>query len=240
MRQKTRRIIIYISLLLFPLTLNFFSPYVSVDGALIGVVSGSVIVFGVMLLSGLYFGRAWCAWVCPMAGLSDMAKNINDKPVNVKRLTIIRYSVFALWFSILITCFVLAGGIKGVNPLHLTENFVSVDQPLKYITYYIVLFTFGGLSVWLGRRAACHSICWMSPFLVGGYLLGRALRLPQLRIQTEPAKCINCMQCNKRCPMSIDAHREVKQGEIFSLDCILCGECVDICPKKVLKYATRN
>jgi ferredoxin-type protein NapH len=239
MRQKIRRVIIYLSLLFFPITLNFFSPYVSIDGALNGIISGSVIVFFIMFLSGIFFGRAWCAWVCPMAGLSDMTKNINDKTVNVKKLAILRYSIFAVWFSILITCFVLAGGIKGINPLHLTEHFVSVDEPMKYIVYYIVLFTFGGLSVWIGRRAACHGICWMSPFLVGGYLLGRALRTPQLRIKTEPAKCIDCKLCNKKCPMSIDVNGEVKKGEVVSLDCILCGECVDTCPKKVLGYKVR-
>ncbi|MGB7595419.1 MAG: 4Fe-4S dicluster domain-containing protein [Erysipelotrichaceae bacterium] len=240
MRQKTRRLIVYLSLLLFPVTLNFFSPYVSIDGALTGIISGSVLVFLIMFLSGLFFGRAWCAWVCPMAGLSDMTKNINDKPVNVKRLTIIRYSIFFVWFSLLITCFVLAGGIKGVNPLHLTESIISVDQPVKYITYYLVLFIFGGLSVWLGRRAACHSICWMSPFLVGGYLLGRTLRFPQLRVKTEASKCIDCKQCNKKCPMSINVNDQVKKGEIVSLDCILCGECVDTCPKKVLRFGIRT
>lgn len=239
MRQKNRRIIIYLSLFLFPITLNFFSPYVSIDGALSGIISGSVIVFSIMFLSGLFYGRAWCAWVCPMAGLSDITKSINDKPVNAKRLTYIRYSIFAVWFTILILCFVLAGGIKGVNPLHLTENFISVDEPIKYITYYLVLFTFTGLSVWLGRRAACHSICWMSPFLVTGYLLGRTLKFTQLRVKTEPSKCIDCKQCNKKCPMSINVNNEVKQGEVVSLDCILCGECVDICPKKVLKFGIR-
>jgi ferredoxin-type protein NapH len=156
------------------------------------------------------------------------------------KLTKIRYTIFAVWFSILIACFILAGGIKGVDPLHLTENFVSVDMPLKYITYYVVLFAFGGLYVWLGRRAACHGICWMSPFLVGGYVAGKKLKLPQLRILSEPSKCIDCRQCNKKCPMSIDVNHEVKKGEIVSLDCILCAECVDTCPKKVLRYGVRQ
>ena len=37
MRQKTRKILLYVSLFLFPITMNFLSPYVSIDGAFAGV-----------------------------------------------------------------------------------------------------------------------------------------------------------------------------------------------------------
>lgn len=67
MRQKTRRTMIFLSLLLFPLTLNFFSPYVSIDGAMSGIISGSLLVFGVQFVSGIFLGRAWCGWLCPSA-----------------------------------------------------------------------------------------------------------------------------------------------------------------------------
>ncbi|HAS74626.1 MAG TPA: hypothetical protein DCS67_10825 [Clostridiales bacterium UBA8960] len=36
--------------------------------------------------------------------------------------------------------------------------------------------------------------------------------------------------------MSIYVSSELTEGKIKSLDCILCGECVDVCPKKVLCY----
>jgi ferredoxin-type protein NapH len=240
MRQRIRRIIIFISLLIFPLTLNYFSPYVSIDGAFKGIVSGSVLVFLVMFLSGMLFGRAWCSWVCPVAGLSELCMTVNNKQVSVRRLRIIRYSIFTVWFAVLISGFVFAGGIKGVNPLHLTENVITVDEPLKYITYYMVLFIFFGLTMWIGKRGACHTICWMSPFLVGGYLFGKKLNIPQLRIRTNPSGCIDCKKCNYKCPMSIDVNSEVKSGEIKSLDCIICCECVDVCPKRVLEYGIRK
>lgn len=240
MRRKIRRIITFTSLLLFPVTLNYFSPYVSVDGAFKGIVSGSVLIFLLMFFTGLFFSRAWCAWVCPVAGLSEMCMMISNKQVPVRRLSIIRYSIFAIWFTVLIIGFVMAGGIKGVNPLHLTDNVISVDESFKYITYYMVLFIFFGLTVGIGKRGACHTICWMSPFLACGYWLGKKLHLPQLRIRTEPSECIDCMKCIEKCPMSIDVNAGAKSNEIESVDCILCGECVDVCPKKVLQYGIRK
>lgn len=236
MRQKIRRTIIYLSLLFFPVTLNYFSPYVSVDGAFRGIVSGSILLFILLFLSGLFFGRAWCSWICPVAGLSEMAMTINSGNAPVKRLKRIRYGIFAVWFGILIAGFVFAGGIQAVDPLHMSENVISVDEPLKYIIYYAVLLILFGLSILIGKRGACHTICWMSPFLVGGTKLGRMLHLPQLKIAADSPTCIECGKCNQKCPMGVDVTAEVKSGTIKSTDCILCGECVDSCPKKVLKY----
>ena len=236
MRQKVRRILLYVSLFLFPVTMNYLSPYVSLDGAFAGVLSGSAIVFVLLFLSGLFFGRAWCGWVCPAGGLAEVCQTVNPKQVNAKRLRIVRYSIFAVWFGVLVTGFVLAGGIKGVDPLRLTERYISVDEPLKYIMYYLVLGLFFVLDLALGRRGACHSICWMSPFLSAGMAVGRLLHLPQMRIKAKAEQCIDCKKCNTKCPMSIDVNAAVKTGSVKSYDCILCGECVNVCPKAVLSY----
>jgi len=236
MRQKIRKGIVLISLLLFPVTLNYFSPYVSIDGAMAGVISGSLMLFIFMFLTSLFFGRAWCSWVCPMAGLSEIALSVNNKNVNVKKLKIIRYSIFTVWAGFLIAMFIVAGGIKGFDPLRLTEHGISVDSPVKYIVYYTVLAIFVILTFALGKRGACHAICWMSPFLVAGYTLGRMLKLPQLRIKADSSKCVECGACDKKCPMSINVSKGVKEGCIKTSDCILCGECVDGCKKDALRY----
>ncbi len=240
MRQKIRRIILFVSLALFPVTMNYLSPYVSIDGAMAGVVSGSVIVFFLLFLSGLFFGRAWCGWVCPAGGLAEICTAVNAKPVPAKKLRIVRYSIFTVWFAILITGFVLAGGIRGVDPLHLTERVISVDEPAKYIVYYMVLLIFFVLTIAIGRRGACHTVCWMSPFLTAGMWLGRKLHFPQMRIRADASACIDCKKCSQKCPMSIDVCEQVKGGSVQSLDCILCGECVDACPRGVLSYRKKK
>jgi len=234
MRQKIRRILLYVSLFLFPITMNFLSPYVSIDGAFAGVLSGSALMFIVLFLSGVFFGRAWCGWLCPAGGMAEVAQTVNPKPANAKRLRVVRYVIFAVWFGVLVTGFVLAGGIRGVDPLRLTERYISVDEPIKYIMYYLVMGLFFVLDLALGRRGACHGICWMSPFLNAGMLVGRLLHLPQMRIQSKPESCIDCKKCNNKCPMSIDVNAAVQPGSVKSYDCSLCGECGDVCPKDVL------
>lgn len=240
MRQKIRKSILFISLFLFPVTMNFLSPYVSIDGAMAGVLSGSALMFFALFLSGLFFGRAWCGWVCPAAGLSELCMLVNPKPVNIKKLRAVRYSIFAVWFAVLVTGFVLAGGIRGIDPLRLTESGISVDAPAKYIVYYFVVGLFFVLSIAIGRRGACHAVCWMSPFLTAGMWLGQKLRLPQIRVYADAEKCVGCRLCNQKCPMSIDVCAQAKLGGVRAYDCILCGECVDACPKGVFSYREKK
>jgi len=233
-RNKIRRTITLISLLLFPITLNYFSPYVSIDGAFNGIISASILVFTGLFLSGLIFRRGWCSYVCPVAALSEYTETINNKKVNRKKLRIIRYTIFTIWFITLISGFVFAGGIKGIDPFHLTLNGISVDMPFKFITYYLVLGSLFILTLTIGKRGACHSICWMSPFLSAGAWVGDKLKLPQLKIVSEHEKCIHCSQCDKTCPMCISVMKDLEQGWVNSQDCIQCGRCVDVCPKSAL------
>ncbi len=239
MRRKVRLILAYAAMFLFPLTFNYLSPYVSIDGAMTGLVSGSVLVFALQFLSGVFLGRAWCAWACPVAGIAEIGRSVNDRRVNIKRLAVLRYAVFGVWFAVLVTSFVLAGGIRGLDPLHLTERIVSIDEPMKFITYYFVLLLLLVLTLAIGRRGACHAVCWMAPFLTAGELIGRALHVPQLKIRAEAEKCVDCGLCTKKCPMSIDVEAEIKSGRVKSLACIRCGECADGCPRSVLRFGMR-
>ena len=240
MRQRIRNLILLISLLLFPITMNFLSPYVPIDGAIKGIVSGSIIVFIVLFISGIFLGRAWCSWLCPMGGLSEACLKINSKNVNIKRMRIIRYTIFSIWLLILAAMFILAGGIKEIDPLHLTESGISVDEPFKYITYLTVILLFIIMTVPIGKRGACQSLCWMAPIITAGYHIGKIFRIPQLRIKAKPNECSNCGTCSRKCSMSLPVNTLLKNGSIEISDCILCGECADTCKKKVLSYGFRR
>lgn len=234
-KLKIRRIIAFISLMIFPLTLNYFSPYVSVTAAFDGVIAGSILLFIALLITAIFFRRTWCAYICPVAAISDFSEKINNRNVNRKQLRIVRYTIFTIWFSMLMLGFLLASKLPSINPFYMTEKIISVDEPFKFLTYYAVLFTLIILTLSIGKRGACHSVCWMSPFLVAGAYIGDTLNLPQIRMLSNPSDCIACSKCNKVCPMSIDVMVELKKGTIASYDCINCSECEVVCPKNVLK-----
>ena len=82
-RQKIRTAIIIISFILFPITFYYFSPYLIIDGASQGIVTGSFIVFLLMFVSSLFIGRLFCGWMCPAGGLQRICMKSNNKPFKV-------------------------------------------------------------------------------------------------------------------------------------------------------------
>ena len=71
-RQRLRRALLILAFLAFPITMNYFSPYVVIDGAYQGVVNGSLVMFGLMFISSLLLGRLWCGWACPAGALGEI------------------------------------------------------------------------------------------------------------------------------------------------------------------------
>ncbi len=92
-RQKIRKAIILISFLLFPITIDYFSPYLVIDGASQGVVAGSFITFALFFLVSLFLGRAFCAWVCPGAGVQEWCFAVNDKKARSGKFDWIKYFI---------------------------------------------------------------------------------------------------------------------------------------------------
>jgi polyferredoxin len=234
-RQRIRWVILMSTMLLFPVLLNYLSPYVIIIGASEGVVNGSMLLFGGLLLSALALGRGWCAWVCPAAGIGEMCAIAQPKTVGRKPRRI-KWGVWVVWLVVIAAFALAAGGYQRVDPLFLTEEFVSVTHPQQYIIYYFVLISIVVLSLTVGKRGFCHTVCWMAPFMILGRNLSNILRSPALRLCADAQACMDCEVCTRNCPMSLDVHAMVKLENMEHMDCILCGQCVDGCTKKVIRY----
>ena len=242
-RQRTRKALLIISFLLFPIIMNYLSPYVIIDGASQGIVNGSLVMFALLFLSSLLLGRLWCGWACPAGGLGEICFPVNNHPVNPKKIDWIKWAIWLPWIGIIIASVIMAGGYTKNDLLLDTQNGISVagdaDRPIlfAYIIYYMVIGLFVALSVFVGRRSGCHTICWMAPFMILGRKLRNTLAWPALRLKADPARCTDCLTCNANCPMSLDVNGLVKSGHMEHTECILCGSCVDGCPSKAIVYS---
>lgn len=238
-RQKLRKLLLLLSFMLFPIIIWYLSPYLIIQGILEHVISGSFITFSIMLIGSVFFGRVFCGYLCPAGGLQDCAMLVNDKQLKQGWINNIKYFIWAIWIIAIIICFILGKNDVRINPFYMTDHGISVSSIYDFIIYYVVLFLLFIPSVLFGKRAACHTFCWMAPFMVIGSKIGRLLHLPQLHISSQSDKCISCKQCNKICPMSLDVEAMVKNEKCTNSECIQCGACVDTCPKKALHYSMR-
>jgi len=242
-RQRIRKALVILAFLSFPITMNFLSPYVIIDGAMNGIVNGSLILFGLLFVSSLFLGRAWCGWVCPGGGMQEIVEPVNNRPVNGKKIDWIKWLIWIPWISLIGFLVVQAGGYKTVDLLYHTQNGISVagtpDRPIfiAYIIYYIVIGLLVGLAVLIGRRASCHTICWMAPFMLIGRWIRNRFAYPSLRLVADASACKDCKLCTKSCPMSLDVNAMVQIEKMENAECILCGTCVDNCAKKAIRYS---
>jgi polyferredoxin len=234
-RQGARRLAGLFSLLVFPASFYYFSPYVCLMGASLGIVTGSVLLFALLFLSSLVVGRLFCAWVCPAGAIQDLAATGRAKPFP-KHYRFLKYLVWAPWFGLLILLFLRHGLPLSVRPAYATEYGLSTTTAPALVIYLVVALAFFAIAALAGRRAACHTICWMAAFMILGRELSTRARLPALRLAANRDTCRSCGACDRACPMGLEVGAAVRRGRMESADCILCGECVDHCPSKSLGF----
>lgn len=243
-RQRIRAGLLYLSFLIFPATLYYFSPVLIIQSSAEGIINASFIAFGLMFVSSLFVGRLWCGWACPGGALQDLAQPVNNKPTPGGGFNRVKWFIWAPWLLLIAVLAIRAGGYRQIDPLYQLEYGVTFlatgangQGPPWFIAYYAVIVLFAGLAVIFGRRAGCHTICWMAPFMILGRKLRNLFRWPALRLVTAPERCVNCRLCAHECPMSLDVPAMVKRGDMEEGECILCGKCVDSCAKHAIRYS---
>lgn len=235
-RQNVRKLIIIVSMMLFPITIYYLSPYVIIMGAMEGIINGSFIVFAAMLVGGIFFGRIFCAYLCPSGGLMECTTLINNKNPKQGWRNNIKYITWSLWIIGVIASFLFRKKELKIDFFFLTDHGISIANIYGYIIYYGIILLFFIPAVIAGKRAICHYLCWMAPFMVIGNKLGRLLHIRQLRLVSDKSQCTQCHACDKKCPMGLKVSEKVQTGRMYDPECILCGECIDTCPKKVINY----
>ena len=234
-RQQIRKTLLLISFLLFPITIWYFSPYLIIMGASQGIVTGSFIVFSILLIGSLFLGRGFCGWICPAAGLQEACTLIQTKPV--RRGNWIKYLIWIPWISFIGLVILQAGGLKTIDPFYQTEYGISMTRPASYIIFYTVIGLISFLALTVGKRSACHQICWMAPFMIIGAKIRNMGRWPALHLKAESGDCNHCKKCTHGCPMSLDVEQMVRKAAMENTECILCGNCIDTCPRGAIRYA---
>lgn len=238
-RQNLRKLLLLCSMLLFPITIYYFSPQLIIEGAIDGIMTGSFIVFLGMLVSSIFFGRLFCGYLCPAGAIQECASLVNDKNPKQGWKNNSKYVIWTVWILSIIVCFIFRKHVVTVNFFFQTDHGVSIANIYDYLIYYGVVGLIFVPSVLFGKRIFCHYFCWMAPFMVIGTKLGNLLHIKRLRLQADGNACVNCHSCNKNCPMGLNVSEKVKSREMDDNECILCGTCIDNCPKKAITYKVK-
>jgi polyferredoxin len=197
-----------------------------------------------LLLSAL-FGRWYCAALCPLGTLQDLASLLRGKNRAYRRpKPVARWIAFA---SVLCLAAAGATGLASwLDPWSLFGRFFSYDlQPLVRIArredipgLSVATVVASGLALAAALLLSYRSGRWFCGTLcpVGG-ALGVLNRLAPLRVRLEPSACLSCGACASVCRAScIDAAgKRIDAGR-----CVNCLACLGACPTKAIHYGAER
>lgn len=181
-RQNIRKLLLIISLLLFPITIWYMSPYLIIQGAMERIITGSFIVFTCMLLGSVFFGRLFCAWVCQMGGMQECLFAVNIKNPKQGWKNYIKYVIWVIWILAAIFCFVFRKKEIIVDFFYMTDHGISISNIYNYVIYYGIIFLVLIPAVLLVKEysvtifAGWHLLWYWEPKLDGCFIC-RACKL---------------------------------------------------------------
>ena len=233
--MKIRRFAIFTAFFLLPITLNYFSPVLLVQAGLEHTFSVMHIVFILMTISAIFFGAAWCSYICPFGALQDILPDKGKKSRLLKskgfHLKIITGAIFLILIFLPIVQYSFTNAELFY---HMEDTKVTIDSMHGLILYYIITGSIVLLSAIFGKRVWCRHLCPMYVLNYIGIRISKILRLPRLMISPEPNKCTNCQKCNEACIMGLNVSDMVQNSKWNYHECVQCGECIDSCKVNVL------
>lgn len=234
--MKLRKITGFAAFFFLPVTLNYFSPVLLVQSGFENTFSVMHIVFGAMIIQAIFFGAAWCGYICPFGALQDQLPSKGKKPklMHKKRINF-KFITGVIFLLLVLGPIVKHGFNKVVIFYHMEDTKVTLDGIHGLILYYIVTFSIILICMIFGKRVWCRYFCPMYILNYIGIKISNLLRLPHLKISSDQNKCVGCHKCNNSCIMGLDVTNMVKNEKWNYNECIQCGECINICKKHVLR-----
>ena len=148
----------------------------------------AILFFIIPLVYTLFFGRTFCAGICPLGAIQDL---VALRPVSIKSwlekvLGIIPfiYLALAILYAATATDFIICRYDPFVGFFRLNASFM--------------MFVLGAIFLLLGvfiARPYCRFLCPYSA------LLKLVSRFSRKHMTITPAECINCRLCEKSCPV---------------------------------------
>ncbi|HIF5879228.1 TPA: quinol dehydrogenase ferredoxin subunit NapH [Vibrio parahaemolyticus] len=194
--------------------------------ALLGVVI--VVVFYAILAP-----RAFCAWVCPLNIVTDLAAWLRRK-FNIKASY--RWSPAIRYW--LIPVLMLGSALSGAILWTWLDPVAALHRGLVFgmgAGWVLIALVFV-LDLLLVEHGWCGHLC---PLGATYGVIGRKSLLRVTAVRRED--CTKCMDCFYVCPEPEVLRQPLKEGDrrVMDQNCISCGRCLDVCPEHVLEFKNR-
>jgi len=215
-------------------------PYVLLQTLFAGHLPGMTAITGVLIVLAFYLlvgGRVYCAWVCPVNPVTDLAHWLRERlgikgGTQLSRQT--RYWI--LGTTLLLATLTGTVAWETVNPVSMLHRGLIFGMGFAWAIILAVFL----LDLFVSRRAWCGHLCPMGAFYS---LLGH---VTPLRVSASAREqCNDCMDCYAVCPEPQVIPPALKGADkgigplIRSANCTNCGRCIDVCSEQVFEFTLR-
>jgi ferredoxin-type protein NapH len=221
-------------------TVPLTDPFVLLQSLLAGMQFGSRAILGALIVVAVYFllgGRVFCAWVCPVNIVTDLASwcrkrlGLNGK-TRIGRNT--RYWILAAALLLAASTGLVVWEL--VNPVSVLHRGIIFGMGAGWVLI-LAVFLF---DLAVSKRGWCGHLCPMGAF----YSLLAVFSPVRVRTDNRQA-CDRCMDCFDVCPEpqvispALFGKKEGRGPVIRGINCTNCGRCIDVCSKQVFTFGTR-
>ncbi|HIF5967429.1 TPA: quinol dehydrogenase ferredoxin subunit NapH [Vibrio parahaemolyticus] len=177
--------------------------------------------------------RAFCAWVCPLNIVTDLAAWLRRK-FNIKASY--RWSPAIRYW--LIPVLMLGSALSGAILWTWLDPVAALHRGLVFgmgAGWVLIALVFV-LDLLLVEHGWCGHLC---PLGATYGVIGRKSLLRVTAVRRED--CTKCMDCFYVCPEPEVLRQPLKEGDrrVMDQNCISCGRCLDVCPEHVFEFKTR-
>ncbi|NCA99700.1 MAG: 4Fe-4S binding protein [Clostridia bacterium] len=181
-----------------------------------GKVQAWMMVFLGSAILGLFLGRFYCGWICPMNTVMRFQTWLKKK-LHIKSLAI------PTWMTKPWVRIVILVAFLGLAALGIIGN-----KPLPVLP---ALFFLG-----IGLTLFFPELLWHRYLCPYGTILSLPGRLSKKKMTIEASACVNCGACAKVCPTATIHKPEGGKHQIEPAECLVCRKCVDACKFNAIHY----
>lgn len=192
----------------------------------IGLFTNYPIVNSILLGVIIILGPVFCGWICPFGTLQDVFSKLGSK-LGIKKLTmpakLKKVLAFSRYILLAVTILITADFVFNILSLDPRANLTTLlgGRAITAAGWSIIFAVLGSSMVF--ERPFCNYLC------IEGAKYGLLSSARPVTIVRNEETCVGCNKCNRVCPMNVDVS---SYGQVRSLQCINCMECVASCPVK--------
>lgn len=196
----------------------------SLQGSVVTGLGVSLILFILLIVLTLIFGRIYCSTLCPL-GLFQEVLMILFKPIYTHRL----YQRARQSSVTYICAAFLVGSLLGGTAflMRMIDPYAVTGNAFSGAFYGILFLSLITILVFFKKQFFCTNICPV------GAVLGFLARFSLFKVHIDNTKCVQCFACANRCPT---ACIRPKRGEINNELCLSCLNCLTSCKQNAIHY----